>query len=273
MSELSPHGLLGLEPLVQLGSVVAVHVDLGEHREIDVVVVGDEGTDFFGGAGLLPELVAREAEDADPVVVMMKRTQTCVLRRDTSSGGDVDDETGLIGEVREGHLLTLKRRHGEVVESAHGGQGYPAHGAVSGVTPWCVWPTSAPLPRRLGTGRSILGTKDFGCEPQPFEPTDSTGFRVVDVLPTTMQHVVVVHELHVACFERHLDPMVGIVDQRRVGLHRCLLRGGEPGRRLVALRRQNELRDVANEQTPALPTERRHAVVGLAVRSLLPRKS
>ena len=146
-------GLLGLEPLVQLGSVVAVHVDLGEHREIDVVVVGDEGTDFFGGAGLLlAELVAREAEDADPVVVMMKRTQTCVLRRDASSGGNVDDETGLIGELREGHLLTLKRRHGEVVESAHEGQDYPAHGAVSGVTPWCVWPTSAPLPRRLGTG-------------------------------------------------------------------------------------------------------------------------
>jgi hypothetical protein len=157
-------GLLGLEPLVQLGSVVAVHVDLGEHREIDVVVVGDEGTDFFGGAGLLlAELVAREAEDADPVVVMMKRTQTCVLRRDASSGGDVDDETGLIGEVREGHLLTLKRRHGEVVESAHGGEDYPAHGAVSGVTPWCVWPTSAPLPRRLGTG--------------PVDPRDQ-GFRL-----------------------------------------------------------------------------------------------
>ena len=145
-------GLLGLEPLVQLGSVVAVHVDLGEHREIDVVVVGDEGTDFFGGARLLlAELVAREAEDTDPVVVMMKRTQTCVLRRDASSGSDVDDEAGLIGEVRERHLLTLKRRHGEVVESAHGAEGYPSHGAVSGVTPWCAWPTSAPLPLPLGT--------------------------------------------------------------------------------------------------------------------------
>ena len=130
----------------------------------DVVVVGDEGTDFFGGAGLLlAELVAREAEDADPVVVMMKRTQTCVLRRDASSGGDVDNEAGLIGKVREGHLLTLKRRHGEVVESAHEGQDYPAHGAVSGVTPWCVWPTSAPLPRRLGTG--------------PVDPRDQ-GFRL-----------------------------------------------------------------------------------------------
>lgn len=119
-------GLLRLEPLVQLGSVVTVHVDLGEHREIDVVVVGDEGTDFFGGAGLLmAELVAREAEDTDPVVVMMKRTQTCVLRRDASSGSDVDDEAGLIGEVREGHLLTLKRHHGEVVELAHRAEAYP----------------------------------------------------------------------------------------------------------------------------------------------------
>lgn len=154
-------GLLGFEPLIQLGSVVAVHVDLGEHREIDVVVVGDESTDFFGGAGLLlAELIAREAEDTDPVVVMMKRTQTCVLRRDASRGGDVDDEAGLIGEVRKGHLLTLKRRHGEVVESAHGAEDYPADGAVSGVMPWCAWPTSAPLPREFGTGP--VGPRDQG---------------------------------------------------------------------------------------------------------------
>ena len=45
---------------------------------------------------------------------MMKRTQTCVLSV-MPRGSDVDDEAGLIGEVRR-HLLTLKRRHGEVVE-------------------------------------------------------------------------------------------------------------------------------------------------------------
>ena len=31
----------------------------------------------------------------------MKRTQTCVLWREASIGGDVDDETGLVGEVRD----------------------------------------------------------------------------------------------------------------------------------------------------------------------------
>ena len=99
----------------------AVDFDLGKHREVDVVVGGRELEDLLIGPRLLTaELVAREAQNPDPVVVVMKRTQTCVLRREASSGGDVDDETGLIGEVREGHLLTLKRRHFEFVETAHG---------------------------------------------------------------------------------------------------------------------------------------------------------
>ena len=90
-------------------------------REGDAVVVRAKLLDLQLGAGLLlAELVAGEAEYPNPVVVVMKRTQTCVLRRDASSGGNVDDETGGIGEVREGHLLTLKRWHGEVMESTHG---------------------------------------------------------------------------------------------------------------------------------------------------------
>ena len=102
-------GLLVLEPLVELGGTIAVDLDLGEHREVDVVVVIDECADLLGRAGLLPaELVAREPEDPNAVVVVVQRTQTCVLRREASSGGDVDDETGAVGEVAERHLLTLE---------------------------------------------------------------------------------------------------------------------------------------------------------------------
>ena len=64
--------------MVQLGTL-SPFVDLG--GAVDVVVVGDEGTDFFGGANSCCPNWLHEAEDTDPVVVMMKRTQTCVLRR------------------------------------------------------------------------------------------------------------------------------------------------------------------------------------------------
>ena len=85
-------GVLSLEPFVEFGSVIAVDVDLGEHREVDVVVLADEGSDLFGAARFLArELVTREAQNVDTVASVVERTQTCVLFREASSGGDVDD--------------------------------------------------------------------------------------------------------------------------------------------------------------------------------------
>ena len=92
-------GVLSLEPVVEFGRVVAVDVDLGEHREVDVVVVVDESSDLFSAARFLArELVAREAQNADSVASVVERTQTCVLFRQASSGCDVDDQAGPVGE-------------------------------------------------------------------------------------------------------------------------------------------------------------------------------
>ena len=110
---------LGLfQQLVQRRSGVAVHLDLGEHGEVHIKLRRCEFKDLGVGAGLLVgELVAREAEHDDIVVVIMKRTQTCVLRREASSAGDVDDQADLVLEPIERHLVARDRGHLEVVEA------------------------------------------------------------------------------------------------------------------------------------------------------------
>jgi hypothetical protein len=50
---------------------------------------------------LLGELVTRETQNGQPLGVVVKRTQTCVLRREASIAGDVDDQTDLILELIE----------------------------------------------------------------------------------------------------------------------------------------------------------------------------
>jgi len=57
-------GLLLLEKLEERMGVVAIHIDLGEHVELHVVL-GNKLLDFLFGAGFLaPELVAGKPENA-----------------------------------------------------------------------------------------------------------------------------------------------------------------------------------------------------------------
>jgi hypothetical protein len=88
-----------------------------EHRECHTVVRRGELEDLLVGPGLLVgELVAGKAEDRDVVVVIMERTQTCVLRREASSARDVDDQADLTAELVERDLLARDRGHLEIVE-------------------------------------------------------------------------------------------------------------------------------------------------------------
>ncbi len=89
--------------------MVAVDVNLGEHREVNVEVFRDEGADLGRRTRLLgPELVAREPQNLKAVVVVMKRTQTCVLRGKASSRGDVDDEARRPREIAEGNQVAFQ---------------------------------------------------------------------------------------------------------------------------------------------------------------------
>jgi hypothetical protein len=106
-----------LEHLIELGSPVAVDLDLGEHREVDVELRRDELEDLLIGSGLLSsELVARKTEDLDLVELVMQRTQTCVLRGEASSAGDIDNEEHLATELVEVDLLARDARHLEVID-------------------------------------------------------------------------------------------------------------------------------------------------------------
>ena len=118
MSGVSPSpGWAVLEQAVQRRRVVTVDVDLGEHREVDVELRRHELEDLRLGARLLlAELVAREAEHLDVVELVVERTQTCVLRSETSSAGDVDDQQHLIAELIEVDLLAGDARHLEFVD-------------------------------------------------------------------------------------------------------------------------------------------------------------
>ncbi len=108
------------EPLVKVAGIVAVDFDFGEHREGHVVLRFGEFGDLCIGAGLLgAELVTRKSEDGYAFGCFMKRTQTCVLRREASSGSDVDDQANLTGIRRKCHCFARYGRHGEVGESSH----------------------------------------------------------------------------------------------------------------------------------------------------------
>jgi hypothetical protein len=104
--------------LIQLASSVAVHLDLGKHREIDVVLRCRELENLSVGARFLSsELIAREREHRESAigVVGLECTQTCVLRREASKTRNVDDETNLIAEPVEHNRITTDRGHGEVI--------------------------------------------------------------------------------------------------------------------------------------------------------------
>jgi hypothetical protein len=88
-----------------------------EHRERDAVVRRGELEDLLVGSRLLrTELIAREGEDGDVVIVVVERTQTCVLRREASTTRDVDDQAELVREAVERQQVARDRGHLELVE-------------------------------------------------------------------------------------------------------------------------------------------------------------
>jgi hypothetical protein len=111
------------KPAVQRGGGVAIHLDLCEHGEVRVVLRRSEFKDLGIGARLLAtELITGESEDVEALfaVLFLKRTQTCVLRREASSACDVDNQTDLVLELGEVHLVTGDRRHLEICECHSG---------------------------------------------------------------------------------------------------------------------------------------------------------
>src|SRR4051794_13852983 len=116
--------LLLPQPGEQRVRVVAVDVDLLEHREADAVVALAERADLVVAAGVLAaELVAGEAQHDQALVgvLLVELLQPLELGREATLGGRVDHERHLARVGREGLLLTGDRGGAEVAQGRHAG--------------------------------------------------------------------------------------------------------------------------------------------------------
>jgi hypothetical protein len=90
--------------------VGAIDLDLGEHRERDVVIERAEIPDLrLVPRLLMAELVAREAEhgEAARAKPALQRLKPRVLWREAALAGDIDDEQRLACEIGEGRRLAV----------------------------------------------------------------------------------------------------------------------------------------------------------------------
>ncbi len=114
--------MVDLQELVEIAGTIAVDLNLGEHWEVNVVLLGDK-LEYLRVAArlLLSELIARKTDDSKTLVgiVVMKRTQTCVLIGEASERGDVDHQYDLVLEVAQLHGLPRDGIHLEIVETRH----------------------------------------------------------------------------------------------------------------------------------------------------------
>src|SRR4051812_1784275 len=114
--------LLLAQPGEQGVRIVAVDVDLLEHREAHAVVALAEGADLLVAARVLAaELVAREAEDHEALVgvLLVQLLQTLELGRETALRGGVDDERHLARVGLEGLLVPGDGGRAEVAQGRH----------------------------------------------------------------------------------------------------------------------------------------------------------
>lgn len=90
--------------MIQLAGTVSIHLDFCKQREVDIVFGLGKFQNFFVGTGFLStELITGKAENSEPLVaeLFLNGTQTCVLGREASLTGQVDDEQCLIAVFGE----------------------------------------------------------------------------------------------------------------------------------------------------------------------------
>ena len=127
-------GSLALEPVVSLGrslgfqiledglGIIAVDIGLCHQREGNAMVDAAEFGDLLIGAGLLAgKLVAREADDHQPLVLVLliEGLQTVVLRSEAALGSGVDNHEDFAFELREVYLGFLVAAGLEIIDLCH----------------------------------------------------------------------------------------------------------------------------------------------------------
>src|SRR5439155_17834661 len=97
-----------------------VDVDLGHHREADVVSERAEAGDLFSVARLLcAELVAGEPDNGEAAVLVLapERLQAGVLRSETAFAGGVDDQQHLAAIFGERRGRAVQGLRGKIVDA------------------------------------------------------------------------------------------------------------------------------------------------------------
>src|SRR6185437_2151559 len=115
--------LRALEKAIDRRRVLAVDVDLREHRKRHVVVRLAERRDLLVVAGLLrTELIAGKAEHFEPFVAVLakQRFEALVLRREAALAGGVHHQDELPLVAIERHRMSSDVVDGEIVERWHG---------------------------------------------------------------------------------------------------------------------------------------------------------
>ena len=115
--------LSGLEQIIERAGAIPVDLDFFEHRERNVELRLSERQDLFVAARFLgAKLVARKRQDAEALIFIcfVEGTQTCVLRRESSATGDVDDQAEAILKLRQAHRVPGDQRHFDTMEFRHG---------------------------------------------------------------------------------------------------------------------------------------------------------
>src|SRR5882757_3667614 len=100
--------------------VRAVDLDLGEHRERHIELVGAKLADCSLVPWLLmAELVAREAEHGEAALAKapVQRFEPCILRGEAALACDIDDQQRLPREVVEPARLAVRRETGSFLSS------------------------------------------------------------------------------------------------------------------------------------------------------------
>ena len=105
--------------LIELDSAEDAMIDFGKHREVRVVFRLSERQNLLVAARFLgAELVAWKSQDSEATaaISLLKGTQTCVLRCESSATGDVDDQAEIVLILGQADRLTGDRVHLDIVK-------------------------------------------------------------------------------------------------------------------------------------------------------------
>ncbi len=114
--------VLCLQKFVESACPLPIDIDLGKDRKRDVVIRFDEFQDFSVAAWLLTtELIAWKSQNRESLVLLffVEGTQTCVLRCQSSTAGNVHHQADLALEIGKCDPFTGNQDRFKIMHAGH----------------------------------------------------------------------------------------------------------------------------------------------------------